>query len=311
MDKFYITFPFVKNTLKQEIRYLLPSPTTKLGRKTSKNEKIGIEIELEKVITTKKSELWKTQDDGSLKIDGKEFTICIYSDKTIDALNELDSCLTRKESNSRTGVHIHINISDLNIEEILLFIYLYYIFEIPLIKFSGERFNNIFCVPLSDFWNMFPDSIFDWSKYSAINVLPYTHDKNYQLQTIEFRQMRGNFNKEYINLWVQLIVSLKKYVIGKTLKPFFDSLLDANQSSIYKIWLNQIFKDKATNLFYLGIDEDIETNILNLKQYLDTILNYYNTKNDKSYFPWYYDEIIANKYPDSFLLEQKQTENIV
>lgn len=249
--------------------YVLIPPKAVIGKKLKANEKIGIEVELEKVRSIQQRvPYWTTTNDGSLKIRGKEFTICVYSNKAKQAIEILKNNLKSKDYSLRTSVHIHLNVYDLTAEEILLLTYYYYIFETSLIRFSGGRFNNFFCVPVNHWWNGHPSHLLQWKKYSSINVFPRLHSNpDTRFSTVEFRSMKGNLNEDYIQNWVDLIVNLKNFVRGKTLEDFFPFLLSANSNSSYYPLVKQIFKNKADILYTPELEIDTETSISKLKHY--------------------------------------------
>jgi len=112
---------------------------------------VGVEIELEKV-NLKYDNIPSTFtriEDGSLKVDGAEFiTIPIKFCYLETELNRLFSCLSTPDPSSRCSVHVHLNSRDLTSEELQKFLLLYCIFEKSLFRFSGNRWDSIFCVPL-------------------------------------------------------------------------------------------------------------------------------------------------------------------
>lgn len=241
------------------------APRTMLGSKLKTNEKIGIEVELEKV-SANKIPYWSSTTDGSLKIRGREFTICVYSNKVSQALKILQQSLSQKDHSVRTSIHIHLDVSDLSTEELALLVMYYFIFETPLIQFSGGRFNNFFCVPINQWWDGNLDNLLKWPKYSSINVLPAIHgSKNAHYSTVEFRSMKGNLNTEYIQNWVNLIVSLKTFIRGKTLEEFFTWLFTANTDSSYYPLAKTIFKNNAALLYSPEMETTVEASILLLK----------------------------------------------
>jgi hypothetical protein len=245
----------------------MPTPKAVIGTKLKTNEKIGIEVELEKV-RTKSSRVpyWTQTNDGSLKIKGREFTICVYSNKARQAIDILKDFLYTKDTSIRTSIHIHLNVDDLTHEQVALFAYYYFIFETPLIKYSGGRFQNFFCVPINQWWRGSPNTIFQWKKYSSINIYPTTHEsKNHHLHTIEFRSMRGNINPDYIQNWVDLIVNLKHFIKTQTFTNLTQLLLEGNQTSSYYSLLREAFKTKVDLLYYPEIETDIETSLSLLK----------------------------------------------
>jgi len=241
-----------------------------LGRKNKNNEIIGLEIELEETNFVNVYP-WKVEVDHSLKLSGQEFTLCLHSDKTQEAIDFLLSRIQGTPS-SRTSVHVHLNAQDMEIEQLQSLVALYFIFEKALYKFSGYRWDNIFCVPLNSFleknqlfnfnkWNqLFTYWTVEHFKYSGLNLSRIS-----DLGTIEFRSMRGNKNSEYIQTWVNILVSLKKYAMTMPIGQLKDVIISANCSSAYWWLLKSIFGQYSYALNYPEFQEDIEESILKLK----------------------------------------------
>lgn len=248
---------------------LLPPPKAAIGAKNKSNEKVGLEIELEKVQFHGPRDLipyWQVTTDGSLKVNGREFITCVYTNKVKQAIVTLKENLRRYDANPRTSVHVHMNIADLNPLQVYLFALYYSIFEYPLVKFSGGRFSNFFCVPIHEWWDGGAGALTRWPKYSAINILPRLHRDNGQhLSTIEFRQMRGNLNEDYIQNWIDIILRLKTYIKEQSLEKYMTVLEEGNRTSSYNPLLKEIFKDKADLLYYPEINKDIEESIMRMK----------------------------------------------
>lgn len=179
---------------------------------------VGIEVELEKVLFIRHPNGWKQEADGSLKDNGIEYTLPVWHTHAEEWLNELFSCFDRAEGSPRCSVHIHANITDFTLEQVKALILLYTIFERPLYRFSGKRWNNIYCVPVQT-WAVginldiysFNDIRHVFPKYSGINVFPDLNKRGGVLGTIEFRQMTSTKNVMYIKTWIDIIASLVKY----------------------------------------------------------------------------------------------------
>lgn len=239
------------------------------GRKTNSGLLVGLEIELEKLQLLRNPAGWKVEKDGSLKDDGLEFTLPVWHNYAEEWLNELFSCFDKAEGTPRCSVHIHANITDFTLDQVKALILLYTIFEKPLYRFSGKRWNNIYCVPVQT-WAVgiflddysFKDIRRGFPKYSGINVFPdLAREDGKVLGTIEFRQMTGTKNVLYIKTWIDIIANLVKYAQTQDYKEVKERISNMRMTSQYWELFKEIFKDKAPVLNYSDFDKDVETGI--------------------------------------------------
>ena len=238
------------------------------GRKTNAGLLVGLEVELEKAVLTRQPNGWKQEADGSLKDGGIEYTLPVWHTHAEEWLTELFSSFRRAEESPRCSIHVHANITDFTLDQVKALILLYTIFERPLYRFSGKRWNNIYCVPvqtwavginldeyeLNDIRHTFP-------KYSGINVFPDLNKREGVLGTIEFRQMAGNKNILYIKTWIDIIASLVKYAQTQDYKALKERIAHMRMTSQYWELFQEVFKDKAPVLNYSDFDKDVETGI--------------------------------------------------
>lgn len=193
-------------------------------------QRIGIEIEVENCNprTGNRLELekyWSRHDDGSLRNNGMEWV-------TIDGLlgQDLSAALVcfnenrgrAWESTFRTGLHIHMDVCNMDIEPFARLCILYALTERLLFHWVGaDRENNINCLP----WykaqadlpaiarlmstlispSSFQRTAANLSRYSALNLAALR-----KFGTIEFRHMQTTFDTETIKTWINLLMSLKK-----------------------------------------------------------------------------------------------------
>lgn len=248
----------------------LNTPKPRSGRKSKHSELVGIEVELENVATLSKHVVfpWKTVEDHSLKLSGLEFTLLTYHNNAKTNLVELFRITKTAQASSRCSIHVHLNALDMTLENIKVFLIYYLIFEKAFYNYSGKRWNNIFCVPLHEWLTAYHFNELTnlsaltsiWEKYAGLNLLSLK-----QHGTIEFRQMTGNTNPVYIQNWINLIVSLKKYAVTKTYEETMATLLTLNSTSAYWYIIDQIFGNAAITLQYPNFKEDIESCISNVK----------------------------------------------
>lgn len=229
---------------------------------------VGIEVELEKVILIRNPVGWKHEPDGSLKDNGREYTLPVWHNHAEDWLKELFSCFDQAESSPRCSVHIHANITDFTLDQIKALILLYTIFERPLYRFSGKRWNNIYCVPVQT-WAVgleldlytFQDIRILFPKYSGINIFPDLGRQEGVLGTIEFRQMTGTKNVMYIKTWIDIIANLVKYAQTQNYSELKERISSMRMTSQYWELFKEVFKEQTHALNYSDFDKDVEQGI--------------------------------------------------
>lgn len=199
--------------------------------------KIGIEIELENPSRsnfdlTSLLPWWRHQQDGSLRDSGFELSLenPLFGKDLTRSVDAMEKLFIKYEKliqlNYRTGLHIHMDIRNMEMEELKRLFLLYIMFERPIFNFIGDNRNqNNFCAPwfrISDHLeslftafdpnqnSRYVSQIFgNIERYSALNCNAVS-----KFGSIEFRhmQMTRDFNK--IRNWINVIMSL--YVHSST-----------------------------------------------------------------------------------------------
>jgi hypothetical protein len=233
------------------------------------NTRVGVEIELESLLnftgswTKKLFPYWVTTNDGSLRNHGKEFILGgntpLFGIDIIDGLNLLEKTLDEYQTSyshgpttsKRTSLHLHVDVRDLTVKELLNFITLSYIFEDTLFKaFAPERKDNNYCMPFSsnneiqrNYHSITQSTSFltgvvnNSQKYSASNILSIA-----QKGSVEFRMMRATWDSKVILGWINLILCLRNY--AKSEQDFDVSSLPERISSKGVLeWATGLFGD--------------------------------------------------------------------
>ena len=242
-------------------------PKKTYGRKTNSGLLVGIEVELEQVQLNKDPIGWRVLRDGSLKDNGLEFTIPVWHSYAEDHLRDLFESVNCT-ANSRCSVHIHADVSTFTLDQMRSLIILYTIFERALYRYSGNRWNNIYCVPVQAWfiginlmnWNL-GDMAVGFRKYSGLNVFP---DEG-KLATVEFRHMAGNKNPMYITSWIQIITKLVKYAEKQDFAELLERIRDMRATSQYWDLFKDIFGEYCQALNYSTFDKDVEEGITFVK----------------------------------------------
>lgn len=205
----------------------------------------GVEIELENLHIRRPSfNYWSAKDDGSLRNGGMEF-VCSSPWGGIDLYNaalEIDSFMynAKPEDTWRCSTHVHVDVRNMNVQQLKRMILAYALFERVLFKCSGwHRYKNNFCMALgfaqeqvnilSNAWNR-PDSEFVstltsvWDKYSSINFLPMA-----SFGSVEFRISEAKWRKGRLIRLVNRFLSLKDVAMefNGTEEEFIEYLYEA------------------------------------------------------------------------------------
>lgn len=202
---------------------------------------IGLEFELENVgvlavrtviakVEQEKAlynfhKFWRTTSDGSLRNNGIEIISLrgLSTQNLVEALEALELAFKHYfkpgiEISSRCSLHLHYNVWDYTLEELRSLILVYTMVESALYAVSGNRRDNIFCIPNSkmhrNYWSYLFSSASkkrskkaEWDilsshyqKYSGLNLRPI-----HEYGTIEFRQHAGTTDLTEVKSWIQII----------------------------------------------------------------------------------------------------------
>ena len=196
-----------------------------LPRKYKTDGDVGIEIEVEGERLPKLDKYWKNEHDGSLRgPENIEYVLerpMSLKDARI-ALKYLSVQYNKNDAvvhdSVRAGVHVHINVQDLNIIELYNFMTLYLILEEVLVKHCGQfREGNLFCLRACDadyllgqLQNAAEDKNFralvtDQLRYASMNVKALG-----TYGSLEFRAMRGTRDLDVIYNWAETLLNLRE-----------------------------------------------------------------------------------------------------
>ena len=186
--------------------------------------------------------------DNSLR--GSAYEFISRPMKSKHALSALGEFLKQTGFNpanytDRCSVHVHVNCTNLELEQVSAISLLYTVFEEILFEFVGhDRDSNIYCVPWNQcrmhfdlVQNFLADSnsvLRRWNKYTALNLLPL-HTQG----TIEFRQMHGTADMEKLTTWTNIIGAICKAAVEISLNDLIAQIKDLNNTSQYEAFFMQ------------------------------------------------------------------------
>ena len=210
---------------------------------------IGIEIELENIhrATTAALDYWEAKPDGSLRNNGREFAFRrpLFGKDITEALAELNRAFATQgivpDCSERTSVHVHIDVRDMDADQLLRMVVLYLVLERTLVRhcrtYGVDREENIFCLPhyiaesdithiaqlltavVKEDARLLRQAVGEMEKYHALNLRPIS-----TFGSVEFRHMPGTHSIEDIMEWVRIIQCIKKWAINNQIAP--DTILN-------------------------------------------------------------------------------------
>ena len=217
---------------------------------------IGLELETEKCEgdggwyeDSVKKLNFQVKTDGSLRGNAFEFiSLPMRSDQALGALDAFFTATQFNEDNysDRCSVHVHVNCTDMEFEQISSLALLYTTMEEILFEFVGHnRDSNIYCIPWNQcraHLNLVQNFLSDggsvlrrWSKYTALNLLPLS-----TLGTVEFRQMHGTADMKKLTTWINIIGAMFAYAKTVELKDLIEQIKDLNTTSQYEVFFNRV-----------------------------------------------------------------------
>lgn len=246
------------------------------------SNKIGIEVEVEappdNIYDIARGGLWTAKGDNSLRVvNGLEpvelITLPVFGNDITRALDQLGKAFEGWDTDllsHRTSLHVHLDVVDMDKEDLIKLLLLYTALERVLFRYCGkDREHNLYCLPYwkadhikTMLYRTFEvlgeddparahQRIGEWHKYSALNMR-----RILDLGTIEFRQHAGSVNPEEIKDWVKIILAIKKYAMTKVEE--IDSFPTAVSGWVAREYLNDVFGyELADKLHYDGVEDDI------------------------------------------------------
>ena len=245
-----------------------------LGIKTIEGPAFGVELEMEGrgFRMSKNPTDWSSADDGSLRGAENIEWVMRKPKKLEQAKADVSALYAALADNNavitdsmRAGVHVHVNCSDLTIQQFWTFLALYHCLEIPLTDLLGEdRVGNLFCLRLIDaemqafviMENLrkgkmvFQENI----RYAASNLCALN-----RYGSLEFRAMQTPTTAEPVLTWLDLLSSLREASLNYSTPVDVVTAFSADGEETV---IRRVFGDHAHMLLnQAGIDAKVRKSI--------------------------------------------------
>ena len=186
--------------------------------------RVGLELEIEgtNLPTNIPGNLWEVKRDGSLRDGGLEYVFAeplgsVAAREALDTLAKHFNDVGTKPSYSfRTSTHVHVNVSNLKMDQVKAIVAIFTLFDEEYINFCARtRKANRFCLATKDADGVveqvrrflvsgsIPNR--DRGKYSAMNLCTLS-----QFGTLEFRTLEGTNDFERVFTWIRALLALRK-----------------------------------------------------------------------------------------------------
>lgn len=238
--------------------------------------RLGLEFEFEGVSAKAAhpkdawSAYWTQHRDGSLHDNGLEFVFSepLWGLDATDAIRALCKwAIAHKFKTSiRTGLHVHVDVRDLNRMELARLNVIYALFERAVYRFAGNnREENVFCLPwyksdhMAAHVNTISSDTTDirvasealaQEKYGGLNL-----DTLARFGSVEFRHALSTTDVAWVMRWVNVCLSFKRAAQKLDATPV---QLIHNLSAVgVEQFARQVFEDQFDELWYVGLDTDV------------------------------------------------------
>ena len=217
-------------TVGQHFQHETPSPIRKACAALVSNTRVGLEYEWEGVnVHTPDPTGWRSIPDGSLRDNGIELVLRgpTGGNKLLERLDNLTSWIRdggyTPVCSERTSFHVHIDVRDMEWEQLWRMILLYVITEPYLFTLCGgnHRSSNIYCMSVENGQRQLAyikDLCDPAGSHHLGRQLPKYASLNLQaLQTfgsLEFRGHEGTADMGRSLLWINHLLALKEWAVN-------------------------------------------------------------------------------------------------
>lgn len=245
----------------------------------------GIEVEAELGAPNTLSQLpsWDIKGDGSLQGYGVEF-VCkqpVSRTSVENVMSEVLNVVGAAGSNPlipsvRAGIHIHINMQNYKVKDVIKMLSVYYSMETALIRSCGpSRSGNLFCLRAQDapamfqllgkgFLNNRQTLSSNQLRYSSINVTPLA-----KFGTLEFRALATTPGVGKVPFWCDVLLKIREYAVNLN-SAFEVAERVSGMGSEY--WVKDVLGDEIFNkINYPALAHDVYFDTQNAQHFMYTM----------------------------------------
>lgn len=239
--------------------------------------RLGVEFEFEGVglhrlelLKEGWTKYWQAKPDRSLHDQGMEYVFAdpLWGIDAVTAVEKLCEWAASKKfkASMRTGLHVHVDVRDMDHDQLARLNILYALFERAVYRLAGNnRDNNVFCLP----WYKADHMVGHVSKIntpntdirSASEALANEKYGGLNLDTlarfgsVEFRHALATTDAEWVIRWINVCLSFKKAAQKLDMPPL---ALIHNMSARGPVELARlVFEDMFDTINYPQLEEEV------------------------------------------------------
>lgn len=242
--------PFIRMRQDMEMKDFLNmnclEATRQDGGRIYNGDLFGVELEMEgrnvSMAVGDDVKDWLPHRDGSLRnnhgdaiewVFAKPLSLRDSKEAVVGLFKGLDKAKARLVTSNRTSTHVHFNMSDKAVYQVINLYLVFTVLEDLLDEFCGpDRNGNLFCLStrLAEYnLELFNRACFTYQnfrdfgdevRYSSLNLCSLN-----KFGSVEFRGMRGLDNPQDVNTWLDILNELCQYACYKMVNPFEDLIL--------------------------------------------------------------------------------------
>jgi hypothetical protein len=262
-----------------QLQKFLNSPLNRevlMGRRNKTGDLFGLELECEgkrvnfnrdgdgSILTN-----WNAVADGSLRDTHGQACEWVFNgpadyNKSVNRVHELFDYLDERDArfvtSNRTSTHVHFNMGDKNVYQLVNMYILFTVFEDILDRYCGEdRNGNLFCLSSRHaeaqldwaeqmFLHQHVIHIPDNNRYCSFNMASLT-----KFGTVEFRGMRGLDNRQDVLDWLSILKDFTSYACYTMQNPI--SVVENISLKSPRGFLQEVFSTDNYDKLVAGLDD--------------------------------------------------------
>lgn len=235
---------------------------------------VGIEIECEgnnlKYVNERG---WKTVDDNSLRGEFPNSRCEWVLKKPIDIQDALPAMQWLEDSQKeaklafsfRTSVHVHVNVQQLTVNQIMNMAYTYFICETVVMNYCApHRRGNRFCLRMEDaegiqsflikFITCNEERLHLLNPNDAIRYAAFNFEAMWKYGSVEFRGLEGTLSPERINNWAGALVNIREFAKRfKNIQQIHDFFVKNSPN----MFLDSVLGNYSEMFKYAGFAQDL------------------------------------------------------
>jgi hypothetical protein len=281
---------------------------------------LGVEVEAESVKgwnadLDARAGYWLSKEDGSLRNGGMEFVFAepLFGADAVAAVEYLckTAQLNKWSISERTGLHVHVDVRSMELEQFRLMLTTYALMEPLVYNWVGDRRQeNMFCLP----WYHADTDIDliayvlsrgekeplkakqvlkDLKKYTGLNLTA-----TYNFGTVEYRQLKTTFDFNRIIMWLNIVLSIKKFACTFNGTP--DDVMHLGRTLGAQGLAIKVFGAPMVNaMWYNGFNMDYVGKALpTIEHFLETPLDkFFKNNPDATIFDYFLNKQLESKDP--------------